>query len=65
MLSDHAVLQREMPVHIWGWADAGKRLRCRFMVRRRWRLRFVWGKWSVYLRPEQAGGPYSLTVPGE
>lgn len=24
MLSDHAVLQREQPIHIWGWADPGE-----------------------------------------
>src|ERR1700761_268372 len=30
MLSDHAVLQRQMPVHIWGWADAGEKVSVTF-----------------------------------
>ena len=28
MLSDHAVLQREAPIHIWGWAEPGRKIDC-------------------------------------
>ena len=64
MLSDHAVLQREMPVHIWGWADAGEKVTVSFHGQTQMAVADDLGKWSVYLRPEQAGGPYSLTVQG-
>ena len=26
MISDHAVLQRDRPIHIWGWATPGAHL---------------------------------------
>ena len=30
LLSDHAVLQRDMPVHIWGHADPGEKISVTF-----------------------------------
>ncbi|HEY0784648.1 MAG TPA: sialate O-acetylesterase, partial [Acidobacteriaceae bacterium] len=30
LLSDHGVLQREMPIHIWGWADPGEQVSIAF-----------------------------------
>jgi sialate O-acetylesterase len=64
MLSDHAVLQRQMPVHIWGWADAGEKVTVSFHDQTQTAVADDLGRWSVYLRPEQAGGPYVLTVQG-
>jgi sialate O-acetylesterase len=64
MLSDHAVLQREMPVHIWGWAGAGEKVTVSFRGQTRMGVADDLGRWSVFLRPEQAGGPYALTVQG-
>jgi len=64
MLSDHAVLQRQMPVHIWGWADAGEKVTVSFHGQTQATAADEAGRWSVFLRPEQAGGPYVLTVEG-
>jgi sialate O-acetylesterase len=64
MLSDHAVLQRQMPVHIWGWADAGEKVTVSFHGQTQMAVADDLGRWSVHLRPEQAGGPYVLTVQG-
>jgi len=64
ILSDHAVLQRQVPVHIWGWADAGERVAVSFHGQTQKTIADDLGKWSVFLRPEQAGGPYVLTVQG-
>ena len=30
VLSDHMVLQRDKPVPVWGWADAGERVTVEF-----------------------------------
>ncbi|HLI77225.1 MAG TPA: hypothetical protein VKV02_09790, partial [Acidobacteriaceae bacterium] len=30
MISDHAVLQRERPIHLWGWATPGAKLSAHF-----------------------------------
>jgi sialate O-acetylesterase len=64
MLSDHAVLQRQMPVRIWGWADAGEKVTVSFHGQTQTAVADDLGGWSVFLRPEQAGGPYALTVQG-
>jgi sialate O-acetylesterase len=64
MLSDHAVLQRQMPVHIWGWAQAGEKVTVTFHGQTQTAVADDLGRWSVFLRPEQAGGPYALTVQG-
>jgi sialate O-acetylesterase len=62
MLSDHAVLQRQMPIHIWGWADPEEKVAVSFHDQTIPTVADELGRWSVFLRPEQAGGPYELTV---
>jgi sialate O-acetylesterase len=62
MLSDHAVLQRQMPLHIWGWADPTEKVTVSFHAQAMATVADELGRWSVYLRPEPAGGPYVLTV---
>src|SRR5258707_8724072 len=64
MLSDHAVLQRQIPVHIWGWAEAGEKVTVSFHGQTQMGVADDLGRWSVHLRPEQAGGPYVLTFRG-
>jgi sialate O-acetylesterase len=63
-LSDHAVLQREKPLHIWGWATPGEPVAVSFHTQKQSTVADELGKWSVYLAPEHAGGPYQLTVQG-
>ena len=62
ILSDHAVLQRDMPVHVWGSAAPGERVAVSFHGQQASTAADALGRWSVYLPPEQAGGPYTLTV---
>ena len=64
LLSDHGVLQREAPVHIWGWADPGEQVSVSFHAQKLAAATDEQGKWSVYLTPEHAGGPYTLTIAG-
>lgn len=64
ILSSHMVLQRGQPVHVWGWAAPGEAVAVAFHgVKARTEADDL-GRWSIYLPPEQAGGPYSLTVSG-
>ena len=64
VLSDHAVLQRGVPIHIWGWAtpdiQVAVSLHDQVVNAHANRL----GQWSAWLQPESAGGPYTLTVTG-
>ena len=64
LLSDHAVLQRGAPIHIWGWADPGEHVSVSFHAQKLAATANELGKWSVSLMPERAGGPYALTIAG-
>ena len=64
LLSDHAVLQRDMPIHIWGHADPGEQVAVSLHGQKQSATTDRLGRWSLYLRPEPAGGPYTLTVQG-
>ena len=63
-LSSHMVLQRARPIHIWGWSDPGEKVTVTLHGTSRETAADSLGKWSVYLPPEPAGGPYELTVAG-
>ena len=64
LLSDHMVIQREIPIHIWGWSDPGEKVSVRFHGQDRSTAANDLGQWSVYLAPEHAGGPFQITVQG-
>jgi len=65
LLSDHAVLQREAPIHLWGWASPGAQLRLTFHDQVVSSIVDSIGEWNVWLKPEAAGGPYELIVAGD
>lgn len=64
-ISDHAVLQRERPIHLWGWATAGARLTAQFHAQTVAAMADSFGRWSLWLAPEAAGGPYTLRLSGD
>ncbi len=64
VLSDHMVLQRERPIHLWGWADPGETVTVTLHAQNRTEQSNALGQWSVYLAPEAAGGPYQVTIRG-
>jgi sialate O-acetylesterase len=64
ILSDHAVLQRDAPIHLWGWADPGERVEAAFHAQERSTAANEYGEWSLWLAPEPAGGPFALTIHG-
>jgi sialate O-acetylesterase len=63
--SDHAVLQRQAPIHVWGWSSPDAHLTAHFHQQTVEARADALGKWSLYLSPEEAGGPYTLTVNGD
>ena len=62
ILADHMVLQRGLPVHIWGKASPGEAVAVAFRGHTRNATADAAGRWSVYLPPGEAGGPYDLAV---
>jgi len=51
MFSDHMVLQREMPVPVWGTADAGEKVTVTFAGQTKTATAGADGKWIVRLDP--------------
>ncbi|RRA47956.1 sialate O-acetylesterase [Acidipila sp. EB88] len=51
-----------MPIHIWGTADPGEQVRVALHGQQGAATADALGKWSVFLRPEHAGGPYTVSV---
>lgn len=64
ILSNHMVVQRDIPVHVWGWAPPGEGVQVTFRGESRGTTTGPLGHWSVYLKPGAAGGPFELTVKG-
>jgi sialate O-acetylesterase len=64
ILASHMVVQRDLPVHVWGWAAAGEAVSVSFRGESRAATTDELGRWSVYLSPGAAGGPFTLTVKG-
>jgi sialate O-acetylesterase len=65
LFSDHAVLQRDRPVRVWGWGQAGENVTVRFHGQTVSAQTDAFGNWEAWLRPEPAGGPYTLAVSGD
>jgi sialate O-acetylesterase len=64
ILSDHMVVQRDVPVHVWGLADKGETVSVDFRGESRTAMTDQIGHWSVYLKPGAAGGPFEIKVQG-
>ncbi|MFS2217991.1 sialate O-acetylesterase [Telluria sp. Tellsp104] len=62
IFSDHAVLQRDQPIAVWGTAGAGGKVTVTLGGRTASASADAQGKWKVQLPPQPAGGPYALTV---
>jgi len=61
--TDHMVLQQQMPVRVWGWADAGDKVSVQFADARAEATAGQDGKWQVELPAMDADNkPHNLTV---
>lgn len=64
VLSSHMVVQRDLPVHIWGMAAPSETISVTFRGETESGVANELGRWSIYLSPGAAGGPFTLTVKG-
>jgi sialate O-acetylesterase len=62
ILASHMVVQRDLPVHVWGLAAPGEPISVSFRGETRSTKAGPLGKWSAYLSPGAAGGPFQLIV---
>lgn len=63
LFSDGAVLQRGIPVPVWGDADIGERVTVEFQGQKASTVAKD-GRWMVHLKPLRAGGPYGMSISG-
>lgn len=65
LLAEHMVLQRGVPIHIWGKASPGEEVSISFRTETRSATADELGRWSVYLKPAEADGPFPMTIKGQ
>jgi sialate O-acetylesterase len=64
LIASHMVLQREQPVHLWGWAEPGETVTAELDHKGQSTVTDAVGHWHIYLPAMPAGGPFRLTVKG-
>jgi sialate O-acetylesterase len=64
LFTDHAVLQRQKPIPVWGWAEPNKEVTVSLGQQTLKAQADGTGKWQVQFAALEAGGPYKLTVIG-
>lgn len=65
VLGDHMVLQRQMPLPVWGWAAPDEAVAVQLGSNKIETKADAKGTWMVRLPAMQAGGPHELTVSGK
>jgi sialate O-acetylesterase len=65
IFTDHAVLQRDMPVPVWGWADPGEDVAVTIAGQTHKVTADDKGKWRVTLGSLSVGEPLKLNVEGK
>lgn len=62
LVSNGMVLQRDMPVKIWGWASPGEKIIVGFKGKKLRSVADASGNWTCSLPATPAGGPYEITI---
>ena len=65
IFGDNMVLQRDMPVPVWGKAAPGEEVNVSILEQRKTTRGDAQGNWKVVLEEMKAGGPHTLTVAGK
>src|SRR5256884_5376983 len=64
LFTDHMVLQEDMEISVWGWADPQERITVNLGPNTRETVATAEGRWDVSLPAMHAGGPFTLIVRG-
>ncbi|MEZ4850721.1 MAG: hypothetical protein R3B93_19305 [Bacteroidia bacterium] len=65
LVSDGAVLQRDQPLKIWGYASPGEKITITFDKKKYRTKADQNGNWTTTLPANQAGGPYEMILKGK
>lgn len=64
LVRDSMILQRDLPVKIWGWSSKKERVKINFNNKTYKTIADTNGKWAIELPAMKAGGPFSMTIEG-
>ncbi|WP_335965798.1 sialate O-acetylesterase [Galbibacter sp. PAP.153] len=64
LISDGMVLQRDIPITVWGWASAEENITILFKGKTYHTKAGQNGNWEVDLEAGKAGGPYTMRISG-
>jgi sialate O-acetylesterase len=64
LVGDGMVLQRDIPIRIWGFGSPGERVTVKFDGETGSGVTDDNGKWLVIFSPKKAGGPYTMDIDG-
>ena len=64
LVSDGMVLQRDVPLRIWGFSGPGEKVTVKFAGETASGSADDYGKWVVQLSPKKAGGPFTMDIDG-
>jgi len=62
LISNGMVLQRNVPLNIWGWAKAGEKVTVTFKNKTYQTTTTTEGKWKLQLAKAEAGGPFEMEI---
>src|ERR1700723_863298 len=62
LLADHMVVQRGLPVHVWGTAAPHESITVKFRGETKSGTADDLGRWNISLSPGEAGGPFQLSI---
>lgn len=65
LIGDNMVIQRDMPVRVWGWADPCEKVTVKLGESQAATKADAKGNWQADLAAMPAGGPYEMTVAGK
>jgi len=64
LVGDGMVLQREIPIRIWGFGSPGEQVKVKFDGETASAVTDDRGRWLVIFSPKKAGGPYTMDIDG-
>lgn len=62
LIRDSMILQRDVPVKIWGWANKKETVKVNFNKKNFKSVADSNGNWAVVLPATKAGGPYTISI---
>ena len=65
IFSDHAVLQRDMKLPVWGWAEPGENVKVTIAGQKQQSKADDTGRWQVTFEPLALGEPLTMVVEGK